>query len=208
MGLQNSESPNLGNFGNLGVPRQNDIWVLVLWPGTNNTIKGKVVASPKFRLWWVLWVLWVCACMWLVFAPKLPSYALTNLLFGLWRSVWVIDLLVTLPSPYFGALVHPSTPEVLQAREHTPTFHSSIVFTLDSHFSLLRSLGLRHATFSYSMIIIEFVKATPLPLLTKLDQLDKSLKRKEYEANITFKDIWVVMLPWAKFVVGSDNKIS
>jgi hypothetical protein len=39
------------------------------------------------------------------------------------------------------------------------------------------------------MIIIEFVKATPLPLLTKLDQLDKSLKRKEYEANITFKDI-------------------
>jgi len=27
----------------LGVPRQNDIWVLVLWSGTKYTIKGKVV---------------------------------------------------------------------------------------------------------------------------------------------------------------------
>jgi hypothetical protein len=33
---------------NLGVSGQNDIWVLVPWPGTKNIIKGKVVASPKF----------------------------------------------------------------------------------------------------------------------------------------------------------------
>jgi hypothetical protein len=32
---------------NLGVSRQNDIWVLALWLGTENTIRGKVVASPK-----------------------------------------------------------------------------------------------------------------------------------------------------------------
>jgi hypothetical protein len=36
---------------NLGVSGQNDIWVLAPWPGTKNTIKGKVVVSPKFRLW-------------------------------------------------------------------------------------------------------------------------------------------------------------
>jgi len=41
---------------NLGVLRQNDIWVLALWLGTWNNIRGEVVASPKFGLWWVLWV--------------------------------------------------------------------------------------------------------------------------------------------------------
>jgi hypothetical protein len=33
---------------NLGVPEQNDIWVLALWLGTKNIIRGKVVASPNF----------------------------------------------------------------------------------------------------------------------------------------------------------------
>jgi hypothetical protein len=36
---------------NLGIPRQNDIWVLVPWLGTENTIRGKVVASPKSGPW-------------------------------------------------------------------------------------------------------------------------------------------------------------
>jgi hypothetical protein len=35
---------------NLGILGQNDIWMLVLWPGTFNTIRGKVVASPKSGL--------------------------------------------------------------------------------------------------------------------------------------------------------------
>jgi len=34
----------------LGVAGQNDIWVLAPWPGTNNIIRGKVVASPKSKL--------------------------------------------------------------------------------------------------------------------------------------------------------------
>jgi hypothetical protein len=32
----------------LGVLGQNDIWVLVPWPGIKYTIRGKVLASPKF----------------------------------------------------------------------------------------------------------------------------------------------------------------
>jgi hypothetical protein len=44
---------------------------------------------------------------------KCSNYALTNLLFGLCKFVWVIDLFVTLLSPYHRALAHPSTPEVL-----------------------------------------------------------------------------------------------
>jgi hypothetical protein len=32
------------------------IWMWALWRGTKYTIRGKVVASPKSRLWWVLCV--------------------------------------------------------------------------------------------------------------------------------------------------------
>jgi hypothetical protein len=75
---------------------------------------------------------------------KCFNYAHTNLLFGLYRFVWIIDLLVTLPNPYFKAPSRPSTHEMLRAKEHTPIFHSSVVFTLDSHLILLRSLGVHH----------------------------------------------------------------
>jgi hypothetical protein len=40
---------------------------LVLWPTTEYTIRGKVVASTKSRPWWILWV-W--SCMWFILAPK------------------------------------------------------------------------------------------------------------------------------------------
>jgi hypothetical protein len=61
MGLQSCESPNF-ETPNLGVPWQNDIWVLASWPGIKYTIRVKVVASPKFGPWWVLWA---CVCSWL-----------------------------------------------------------------------------------------------------------------------------------------------
>jgi hypothetical protein len=80
----------------LGVLEQNDIWVLVPWPGIDYTIKGKVMASPKFGPWWVLWI---HVCPWFVCAPRCSNYALTNLLFGLCRYVWVIEVLVSLLHP-------------------------------------------------------------------------------------------------------------
>ncbi len=119
MGPQSHRSPNFGNFktpnwesldSHLGILRQNDIWVLVLWPGTEYTIREKVVASPKFGPWWVLFVR---VCPWLVCAPKCCNYALTNLLFSLCKSIWVIELLVNLFNPHLRAPAHLSTPEVL-----------------------------------------------------------------------------------------------
>jgi hypothetical protein len=111
----------------VGASRQNDIWVLALWLGTKNTIRGKVVASPKSRPWWVLWVF---ACMWLVRAPKMFNYILTDLLFSLCMSMWVINLLVNLPSPHPRALTHPFTPEILRAKERAPISFPFVVFTL------------------------------------------------------------------------------
>ncbi len=80
----------------LGISRQNDIWVLVPWPGIEYTIRGKVVVSPKSGSWWVLWV---HVYSWFVRAPKCFNYALTNLLFSLCKSLWIIELLVNFPSP-------------------------------------------------------------------------------------------------------------
>jgi hypothetical protein len=46
---------------------QNAIWMWASWRGTKYTIKGKVVASPKFGPWWVLWVQ---VCPWFILAPN------------------------------------------------------------------------------------------------------------------------------------------
>jgi hypothetical protein len=35
----------------LGILRQTNIWVEAPWPGIKNTIRGKVVAFPKFGPW-------------------------------------------------------------------------------------------------------------------------------------------------------------
>jgi hypothetical protein len=70
---------------------------------------------------------------------KCSNYALTNLLFGLCKSMWVIDLLVTLLKPHPRAPTRPSTPKVIRTRECAPIPYSFVVFTLNSHLSLSRS---------------------------------------------------------------------
>jgi hypothetical protein len=122
----------------LGVPGQNDIWVLVPWPGRMYITRGR---------WWLPPSSGRGESCESVFARGLSvhqkcfNYALTNLLFGLCRHVWVIDLLVILPSPYLGAPIHPSTPKVLQAREHTPTPSPSVVFTFGLAFESIQEPG-------------------------------------------------------------------
>jgi hypothetical protein len=93
---------------NLGVLGQNDIWVLLPWPMKKNTIRRKVMASPspgcgesyKFMFAHGLFV-----------HQNYSNYALTNLLFCLYRSTWVIDLLVIVPSHYPKGPMRPSTPK-------------------------------------------------------------------------------------------------
>jgi hypothetical protein len=79
---------------------------------------------------------------------KCSNYALTNLLFGLCKYVWVLTclslFLVILLNPYPKAPTCPSTPKVSRTRERTPTFHFFVVFTLNPHLSPLRSLGVHH----------------------------------------------------------------
>jgi hypothetical protein len=143
MGFQSCGSLNFRNFEtpNLGVLGQNDIWVQVLWLGTKNTTRGKVMASPMFEPWWVLWI---HVCLWFVYAPKCSNYTLTNLLFGLCKFVWIIDLLVTHPSPHPRVPTHPFTSEVLRARECTPTPYPFVVFTFGLIVESIKEFGVRH----------------------------------------------------------------
>jgi len=113
MGFQSYESPNLGNF-------------------------EKVVASPS------LGPNETCEFVFahgLSMRHKCYNYALTNLLFGLCKFMWIINPLVNHFSPHPRAPASPSTPQVIQAKECTPTPYPSVVFTLNSQFSLSRNLG-------------------------------------------------------------------
>jgi hypothetical protein len=54
----------------------NIIFLLALWLGTENNIRGKVVASPKSKPWWVLLVR---VCPWFVGAPKVLQLCINQL---------------------------------------------------------------------------------------------------------------------------------
>jgi hypothetical protein len=86
MGIQSCESSNFENFGtpDLDASRQNDIWVQPLWPCTNNTIRGKVVVSPSMGYGEFCEFVYAYS---LFMHQKWSNYTLTNLLFGLCRSV-------------------------------------------------------------------------------------------------------------------------
>jgi hypothetical protein len=64
-----SQESKLGQFRDftLGVPGQKATWAWAQWSNAENTIWGKVVASPESGPWWVKWVQ---GCPWLVPTPK------------------------------------------------------------------------------------------------------------------------------------------
>jgi hypothetical protein len=128
MDLQSCESPNLGNFETLTWDSWDKMTFECCPHGQAQIILYGEASGfpPKSRLWWVLWI---HVCLWFVNAPKCSNYALTNLLFGLCRSMWIIDSLVTHLSPHPLVPTCPSTPEMLRAKERAPILSPSIVFT-------------------------------------------------------------------------------
>jgi hypothetical protein len=106
--------------------------VLVPWPSTKYIIREKVVASPKFSLWWVLWVRF---CSWFVIAPKCFDYTLTNLLFSLCKFVWVSDCLsfFLVPSQSSSTPLYPQSVASQGACPNSLCFRCfHIIFTFES----------------------------------------------------------------------------
>ncbi len=88
---------------------------------------------------------------------KCSNYALTNLLFGLCRSMWIIDLLVTRPNPHPRTLAHLFYPQMLRAREHTSTLYFFVVFTFGLIVEFVKEFGsaslqvfVRSTTFNFN----------------------------------------------------------
>jgi len=61
---------------------------------------------------------------------KCSNYALTNLLFGLCKFMWIIDLFVICFSPHPEALTRLSTFKMLRAKKRTPTPFDIFTFEL------------------------------------------------------------------------------
>ncbi len=70
---------------------------------------------------------------------KCSSHALTNLLFSLCKSMWVIDLLVNILSP--GAPTHPITWSVANQGTHLNFFPPSVVVTFWLANESIKELG-------------------------------------------------------------------
>jgi hypothetical protein len=88
---------------------------------------------------------------------KCSNYALTNLLFGLCKSMWMIKCLSFILVSFwsFSTSLYP---KVLRAREHAPTLYFFVVFTSDSPLKLSRSLGSHQwFTFWITMPILQSV---------------------------------------------------
>jgi hypothetical protein len=136
MGFQSRENPNFGNFGS---------------PKTKQHLGACLVARHKKYYKGGRW--WLppnpgrgepCAFMYACGSSvhqKCFNHTLTNLLFGLYKFMWIIDLLVTPLSPHPEALACSSTPEMLWAKEHIPTFSSSVVFTFRHAFESFKECG-------------------------------------------------------------------
>jgi len=75
---------------------------------------------------------------------RCPNYALTNLSFGLCKSMRVIELLVNISSPHHRISTCPSTPKVLRAENAPQLFFLSLFSSLDLQLGPSRSLGVRH----------------------------------------------------------------
>jgi hypothetical protein len=82
---QSHKSPNCGNFGTpTTILGQKPIWMWPSWKCAKYTIRGKVVASPKFGPWWVLWVQ---DCLWFILAPIVFQLCINHLVLVLCRFI-------------------------------------------------------------------------------------------------------------------------
>jgi hypothetical protein len=87
---------------------------------------------------------------------KCSNYALTNLLFGLCKSMWIIELLVTLPSPNPGAPTCPSTSKCCELG-NMPRLLILLLFSyLYLQLNLLRSLGVCQGRWRACQLVVLF----------------------------------------------------
>ncbi len=124
-----------------------------LWLITRNTIRGK---PPSLGHGEFCEFVYVCVSF---VHQKCYNYALTNLLFGLCRSMWIVDPLVICSSPHPEAPTCPFPPprKCYKLWNIPQLFFLPLFSFLNSHLNLLRSLGV-HFLNIISISILCFFK--------------------------------------------------
>ncbi len=150
--------------------------MLALWPGTKNTIKGKVMASLKSGPWWILWI-HVSSVH-----QKCSNYALTNSVFGLCKSVWVIDLFVIFSSFHPGTPAWPFTPKCCE-RGKVSQLLIFLLFTLWTHNWIHKRVWrcVNHPLLSNALIFYD-----EYGLIIHLNYLQRTLKRGVIDFFLSF----------------------
>jgi len=140
MGLQNRGSPNFKNFKS-PTWESRDKMTFGCWPhGQAQRIlwEGRWWLPPSSGCGESCEFVFVCGSS---VHHKCSNYARTNFLFGLCRFVWIIDLLITFPSP-IPKLQHALLPPKCCEPGNTPQLCLFPLFSpLDSQLSPSRSLG-------------------------------------------------------------------
>ncbi len=106
-----------------------------LWLVIENTIRRKVVASPKSGPWWILWVR---VCLWFVHAPKVFQLCTNQLV------VWFVQGCMN-NWPHYHLSLSPSwnsnTPKMLWTKKRTPTPFSFIIVIFELAFESFKEFG-------------------------------------------------------------------
>jgi hypothetical protein len=140
MGLQSRGSPNFGDFKTPTWESQ-DKMTFGCWP------RGQAQRILQRGRWWLPPNPGRGESYQFVFAhgssmhQKCSNYALTNLLFGLCRSMWVIELFITLPSSHPRTLACPFTPKVLRTKEHALTLYLFVILTFRFAVESIKEFG-------------------------------------------------------------------
>ncbi len=148
---------------------------------------------------------------------KCSNYALTNLLFGLCGSMWVIDLLVIIPNPHPGTLAHPFTLKVLWARERVPTPSPFVVFTFGFAIeSIMESGGVSLKTLQYpkwkacSILRTSIFKVRQITCINIILQRGMFILALHLGSILYLSKIVVVLILfiWTTWIVLSKDKLS
>ncbi len=136
------------------------------------------MASPKFRL---CWILWIHVCMWLVYAPKMFKLHTNQLVFG--QVLWIINPLIIHFSP-LPEFQHDFRPPKCCELGNIPQFLILLLLSFSNfHLNLSRSVGVHHhwhISRAPTCFVLQIMRNNICDFLTSISKLFFTTKKPHY----------------------------